>query len=78
VSELTAEQQEQLDQLLAVDPGLANGLSPLVAGEFGIEARDLLLRSLSQRLAAGTSTRTALVLALVEAMRIAHGERDEA
>jgi hypothetical protein len=59
-------------------PGLANGLRPLLAGEFRIEARDLVLRSLSQRLAAGTSMRTALVLALADAMRIARGERDEA
>jgi hypothetical protein len=52
--------------------------APLLAGEFGIEARDLLLRSLSQRLAAGTSMRTTLVLALADAMRIARGERDDA
>jgi hypothetical protein len=57
---------------------LANGLRPLLAGEFGIEARDLLLRSLSRRLAAGTSMRSALVLALADAMRIARGERDDA
>jgi hypothetical protein len=48
---------------------------PLLAGEFGIEAPDPVLRSLSQRLAAGTSMRTALVLARADAMRIARGER---
>jgi hypothetical protein len=57
---------------------LANGLRPLLAGEFGIEAPDLVLRALSQRLAAGTSMRTALVLALADAMRIARRERDDA
>lgn len=76
--ELNAEQQAQLDQLLASDPGLARGLHPLLAGEFGLEARDLLLRSLSRRLAAGTAMRTALVLALADAMRIARGEHDDA
>jgi hypothetical protein len=75
---LSAERQTQLDQLLAGDPGWANGLRPLLAGEFGIEARDLLLRSLSQRLAAGPSMRTALLLALANAMRIARSERDDA
>jgi hypothetical protein len=43
---LNAEQQAQLDQLLASDPGLARSLRPLLAGEFGLEARDLLLGSL--------------------------------
>jgi hypothetical protein len=76
--ELNAEQQAQLDQLLASDPGLARGLRPLLAGEFGLEARDLLLRSLSRRLATGTAMRTALVLALADAMRIARGEHDDA
>jgi hypothetical protein len=52
--------------------------APCLPGKFGIEARDLLLRSLSQRLAAGNSMRNALVLALTYAMRIAHGERGDA
>jgi hypothetical protein len=76
--QLNAEQQAQLDELLASDPSLASGLRPLLDGEFGLEARDLLLRSLSQRLAAGTSMRPALVLALADAMRTARGEHDDA
>jgi len=76
--ELNADQQAQLDELLASDPGLASGLRPLLDGEFGLEARDLPLRSLSRRLAAGSSMRAALVLALADAMRIARGEHDDA
>jgi hypothetical protein len=76
--ELTADQQGQLDRLLASDPGLAEGVRPLLDGEFGIEARELLLCHLSRRLAAGRSMRAALVLALADAMRFARGEQDDA
>ena len=76
--ELTADQQGQLDRLLGSDPGLAGGVRPLLDGEFGIEARDLLLCHLSQRLADGSSMRAALVLALADAMRFARGEQDDA
>jgi hypothetical protein len=76
--ELTADQPGQLDRLLASDSGLARGVRPLLDGEFGIEARELLLCHLSQRLAAGSSIRAALVLALADAMRSARGEQDDA
>lgn len=39
--ELTAEQQRQLEARMAADPGLAQGLAPLLAGRFGADARDL-------------------------------------
>jgi hypothetical protein len=76
--ELRADQQRQLDELLASDPRLASGGRPLLDGEFGFEARALFLNHLSQRLAAGRSTRAALVLALGDAMRSARGENDDA
>jgi hypothetical protein len=75
--ELTADQQGQLDRLLASDPGLAGGVRPLLDGEFGIEARELLLCHLSRRMAAGRSMRPALVLALADAMRSARGDQDD-
>jgi hypothetical protein len=76
--ELNAEQQAQLDQPLDSAPGLASGLRPLLAGEFGLEARDLLLRFLSVQAAPGTSMRAAFVPALADAIRIAPGEHDDA
>jgi hypothetical protein len=78
VCDLTADQQGQLDRLLASDPGLATGVRPLLDGEFGLQARELLLCHLPERLAAGSSIRAALVLALADAIRSARGERDDA
>jgi len=56
---------------MAVDPGLAEGPAPLPDGRFGTDARKLVLRCLSRRLAAGWSTYTAPLLALADAMDLA-------
>ncbi len=69
--ELTAEQQRQLEARMAADPGLAQGLAPLLAGRFGADARDLVLCCLSRRLAAGWSIDVAQLLALTDATQIA-------
>jgi hypothetical protein len=69
--ELTAEQQRQLEARMAADPGLAQGLAPLLAGRFGADARDLVLCCLSRRLAAGWSIDVAPLLALTDATQIA-------
>jgi hypothetical protein len=76
--ELPADQQRQLDELLASDPGLAMGLRPLLDGEDGPDARALVLHHLSRRLDAGTPIRAALVLALADAMRFARDDYDDA
>ena len=70
---LTREQQGRLHELLASDPGLAGGLRPLLAGDFGADARDLFLACLSRRLVAVSRMRAALLLALADAMRCASG-----
>ena len=45
---LTVEQQRQLEARMAADPGLAEGLAPLLDGRFGADARELMLRCLSR------------------------------
>ncbi len=69
--ELTAEQQRQLDAAMAADIGLADGLRPLLAGEFGADARDLLVCCLSRRFAGGWPDRAVPLLALADAIELA-------
>ncbi len=68
---LTVEQQRQLEARMVADPGLAEGLAPLLDGRFGSDARELMLRCLSRRLTAGWSMSTAPLLALADATHIA-------
>jgi hypothetical protein len=74
VCTLNADQRRQLDEAFAADAGLAAGLRPLLDGEFGVQARDLVLSNLARRLAAGDTVQAALLPALAEAMRVARGE----
>jgi hypothetical protein len=76
--ELTAEQQSQLDELLAIDPAVASGLHPLLHSDYGVRARELALCCLSRRLASGSPMRPAVLLALADAMRSARGDYDDA
>ncbi len=73
---LTPEQQRQLDALMTADEGLADGLRPLLDGDFGTEARDLMVRCLSRRFAGGWSVRAVPLLALGDAMRFARSQAD--
>ncbi len=74
---LTAEQQRQLDAQMAADPGLAEGLGPLLDGSFGKAARELVLRCLSLRMTAGWPVNTATLLALADALRLADSQAAE-
>lgn len=56
---------------MAVDPGLAEGLAPLLDGRFGADTRRLVLSCLSRRLTGGWSMDTAPLLALADAMDLA-------
>jgi hypothetical protein len=76
--ELTPEQQSQLDAAMAADAGLADGLRPLLAGDFGAEARDLMLGCLSRRFAGGWPDRTVPLLALADAIDLARSGADAA
>ena len=66
----------RLKWALASDPELGDALRPLLEGAYGPAASRLVLECLAGWVAAGRSSRAALLPALADALRIAGGRHD--
>jgi hypothetical protein len=69
--DLSAAEWALVIRAVAADPELVAELRPLLAGEFGQDARRLVLRCFVARVEAGASARGALVPALADAFLMA-------
>jgi len=76
MSDLAAQDAAAVEAALESHPDVAAGLAPLLRGECGIPARELVLRCLAKRLDRGLPLRAALIPALAEALRAARAEAD--
>ncbi len=76
MSNLSAQDAAAVEAALESDPERAAALGPLLAGEYGIPARDLVLCALAERLGRGFSLRAALIPALAQALHIARAGAD--
>lgn len=74
---LTARQQRHLDAQMGADPTLAEGLAPLLERRFGSHAREMMLRCLARRFAGGWPVGMVPLLALADALRLAHTQATE-
>lgn len=74
--DLTEKDAAIVEAALQGHPDVAVGLGPLLRGECGIAARELVLRCLAKRLDRGVSLRGALMPALAEALRVARAVAD--
>jgi hypothetical protein len=76
--ELSNAESAALDAALRSDPDLEEQLHPLLRGEFGYEARSLVLSCLAARLQQGAVADGALIPALADALHAARDDYDDA
>lgn len=76
--ELSITENAALDAVLRSDPDLEEQLHPLLEGEFGYEARRLVLTCLAARLQQGAVADGALIPALADALHAARNDFDDA
>jgi hypothetical protein len=77
VGDLSAAEWAFVVRAVAADHELAAELRPLLASEFGQDARRVVLRCFAARVKARASVRGALVPALADALRIATERRED-